>query len=202
MIGQREPSINTAPPPRATHQHPPAGKRRRVCAELARPHTPISTRRRNNDRTACGPACRRRVLGIWQRDASLPIQRCHAIDRAVDENRTDGWIKTGEQPLRFAKPVAEQQRYTVSRDILAPPGIDIVKYFARCGPAINGQTERALGDEGVTAHRLPRVTGRVGIGFVVTGRNPHFAAMLEPHLCRTENVAGGMQRHTHAVDQA
>ena len=67
-------------------------------------------------------------------------------------------------------------------------------------PAVDGQAERGLGDEGVAADRLERRAGGVGVGLVVAGDDPDLASMLEAHLGGAEDVAGRVKRDADAID--
>jgi hypothetical protein len=132
----------------------------------------------------------------------LAIERRHLFHRAMREDRPDRRVESGEEPLRLAERVAEQEACAPVGLIRAPPGVDGVEHLALRRPLVDRQAEGRFGDEGVAGHRLERCARRVGLHLVVAGHDPHLAAMLQAYLRRAEDVAGGMQGDPHAVDGA
>src|ERR1700761_4640926 len=83
---------------------------------------------------------------------------------------------------------------------MPPPRVDAVEHGLRRLPAIDRESERRLGDEGVAAYRFERGASGIGIEFVIAGGDPHAAAMFDAYLRGTEYMARGMQRDRYAVD--
>ena len=123
----------------------------------------------------------------------------------MHDDRADAGVDPGQQPLRLAEAVGEQQAGAAGVGIGAPPVVDFAQHLGLRAPAVDGQAKRAFGDEAMAAHGLERRTGGVAVFVdaaqeVVAARHPHLPAMLDAHLRRAEHVAGGVQAHAHAVD--
>jgi hypothetical protein len=88
--------------------------------------------------------------------AGLAIQRRHRFHRAVGEDRPDRRVESRQQSLCLAERIAVEQRGAAGVGVGAPPGVDLREQCRCRRPAIHRQTEGALGDERVAAHRLPR----------------------------------------------
>jgi hypothetical protein len=117
-------------------------------------------------------------------------------DAAIGESR-----EFGEESLRLAERIREQQRRSLRRGVLLPPRVD----FARDRRAVvedeARMRERRLGDERVAPHDFERWTGRIRLALVVAGNDPDAAVVFDAHLRRAENVTGGMERHARRAQR-
>ena len=80
-----------------------------------------------------------------------------------------------------------------------PPLIDLGKDVRLRLPAINRQAEGRFSDEGIAAHGFERRASAVGFDLVVARGDPDFAAMFQTHLCRAEDMAGGVKTQGDAM---
>ena len=78
----------------------------------------------------------------------------------------------GDEPLRLAERVGEQNARAPGRDILAPPGVDRGEDLGLRAPAIDRQAEGRLGDEGVTAQRLEGGRHAIALELVIARGDP------------------------------
>src|SRR5262249_34589507 len=67
-------------------------------------------------------------------------------------------------------------------------------------PAVDGQTERRLADERMTADRRERRAGRIERRLVIARDHPDFPVALQANLRRAEDVPGRMERDLDAPD--
>ena len=143
--------------------------------------------------------------GLRQHHTGGPVGAVQRLDRAVHDDRPDARVDAGEDALRLAEAVAEQQAGAAGSGVRGPPAVDACEQFALRGPTVDRQPEGALRDEAIATNRLEGLTGHVGFERVVgraghevvTRGDPDPAAVLEPHLRRAEHVARGMQRDAH-----
>jgi hypothetical protein len=208
VVAEDEAAVDRAPPARAAQLHPAARERVADVAEAARPGRVLRGRRRDDERAAeeraVGDRGRDRRLG--QVDAGGAVRAVERLDRAVHRDRPDRAVDAGEDALRLAERVAHDQARAAGRCIAAPPVVDLGEDLGLRPPAVDRQAERRFGDEAVAAHRLERrarvvVLARIGGAagdVVVAGDDPDAACVLEPHLRRAEDVAGGMKAQPHA----
>ncbi len=118
----------------------------------------------------------------------------------MDEDRPDRRIDAGQDALRLAQSVGEEDTGTAGGLVGPPPVVDRREDGFGRRPAIDGQAEGRLGNEGVGAHALERGAGGVRVGLVVTADDPGLATVGHAHLGRAEDVAGGVEGDGHTVD--
>ena len=75
----------------------------------------------------------------------------------------------------------------------SPPFVDARHDFIFVRPAVDREAEGGLGDEGVAGDGFKRGAGRVGGDFIIAGRDPNLAAMLDADLGGANDVTGGMK---------
>ena len=201
MIGEDEATVETAAPAHAAEHHPPRGRGGGGRTEEAQPSA--SRRRRRGDDQGPSmphaPCAGGHTVDRRQAHAAVAVGPHELRHGAVGHDRTDRRIDEGRQTLRLAQRVGEDDARPPRVLVGPPPGVDLRRDVGRIGPAVDRQAERRLRDEDVGHHRLEGVAGGVGGGLVVTGHDPHHPAVLEPHLHRTEHVAGRHERHAHTV---
>ena len=103
-------------------------------------------------------------IAVPGRDATVAVHLRHAFYGTVREDRSDGWIETGQHTLRLAQRVAVQQRHMSVTRVLRPPCVDVGEDPLLARPPVDRQAKCAFGDERVAAHGLPRGAGGVGAG--------------------------------------
>ena len=216
VVAEHKAAVDTVAAAGAAQLHPAAGEGvaglRTLDRQLARPGAAQHPRRRDHQRlfeqTAISHVvdarCRR------QRHAGSAVGGVQGLDCTVHHDRADVRINAGQQPLRLAEAVAQQQARPAGRRVGGPPGIDLGHHLDLRPPAVDRQAEGAFGDEAVAAHRLERGAGGVGVVSMATDEivargHPHAPAVFDAHLRRTEHVAGGVQAEPDlpliAVDQ-
>ena len=119
-----------------------------------------------------------------------------ALSGSTDDETGDDAV---ENALGLAEGIAEQHAGLASGLVAAPPGVDLAEDLLLGFPAVDRQAEGGFGDEGVTAHRLERRAGAVGLDLVVTGRDPDLAPVFQAYLGRAEHMAGGVEAEGDAV---
>ena len=141
----------------------------------------------------------RRETGRRQGHSGFPIERVDRLDRAVTDNRAEGWVDMRKQPLRLAERISEDNACTSGGDILAPPGVDRSERLGLRSPAVDRQAEGRLGDERMTTERLERGRDPIALELVVARGDPGLALRGHAHLRGTQHVAGGMKRKLDSV---
>ena len=202
VVGHDKPAVDTAPAPRATQLHPAAGKRIGRIGKAPHPAGAAGRGRRDHQCPAQRGLVEQRVAGVMrgrQCHASRAVDGIDGLDRAMRDDGPYRCIDAILQPLRLAQRIGVEHRRAPGLGIGAPPGVDLGKQFGLRGPAVDRQAKRRFGDEGIAAHRLEGRAGAVVFELVVARRHPDPAAMLEPHLGRTEHMAGRVQRQPHAM---
>ena len=205
VVAQHKAPVHALAAARAAQQHPAAGKAVAEIAQLARPGAGVHGGRRDHQRTG-QPFFVRQIAqrgGLGQRHAGRPVGGVERGHRTVHHDRADAGIHPGQQPLRLAKAVGQQQAGPAGGGVAPPPGVDLRKHLGLRLPAVDGQAEGGFGDETIAAHRLERRTGGValidGRQVVIARRHPDPAAVRQPHLGRAQHMAGGVQADGHAV---
>ena len=201
VIGKDKAAVDGLPPAVAADLHPARSDRDGFGMELANPGSAFGTRRGDDDRSAFVK------LGIFdigiesgrQVDALLPVGLGHGVDRAVQQNRADGWIEHGQCALGFTKRIGQQDGRAVVRDIFTPPAVDVSGDLVGGFPAEDGKAKRAFGDEGVAADQFEGFAGGIGIGFVIAGEDPDFIFVFHAHLRGAEQVTRGVEGDQDAI---
>ena len=134
-----------------------------------------------------------------QGHSRLAIKRVDRLDRAVTDNRSERWVEMGDEPLRLAERIGEENARAPGRDVLAPPGVDRGENVGLRAPAVDRQAEGRLGDEGVTADRLEGGRNAVALELVVARGDPDLALRGDANLRGTQHMAGGMKRNLDPV---
>ncbi len=137
--------------------------------------------------------------GRRQEDATRPVGGDEPFDRAVGIDGPDGRVDPGEQALRLAQRVAEEQAGRSRAGVGGPPGVDVREDLRVGRPAEDGQAEGRLTDEGVAAHRLERGAGGARPGPIVAGDDRDLAPVGQADLCRAQDVAGRVQGDLHPI---
>ena len=83
----------------------------------------------------------RRERGRRQGHSRLAIKRVDRLDRAVTDDRSERWVEMGDEPLRLAERIGEENARAPGRDVLAPPGVDGGENVGLRAPAIDRQAE-------------------------------------------------------------
>src|SRR5687767_53472 len=108
-----------------------------------------------------------RVTRVHESDSRRTIVAVQSLYGAVSVDLTDVVVdQSGEQPLRLAERVAKEDRRAASLLVRAPPVPDVGEDLGVIAPAVDRESERALGDERVAALELEGRAGRIGIGLV------------------------------------
>ena len=105
----------------------------------------------------------------------------------------------GDEPLRLAERIGEENARAPGGDVLAPPGVDRGEDVGLRAPAVDRQAEGRLGDEGVTAERLEGGRNAVALELVVARGDPCLAVQGHANLRRAEHVARRMKRKLDPV---
>ena len=138
-------------------------------------------------------------MGRRQGDACLAIERVDRLDRAVTDDRSERWVDMGDEPLRLAERIGEDNAGAPSGDVLAPPRVDGGENVRLRAPAVDRQAEGRFGDEGVAAQRLEGWRNAVALELVVARGDPCLALRRHPNLRRAEHVARRMKRKLDSV---
>ena len=118
----------------------------------------------------------------------------------MDVDRPAGWIHAGQDALRLAQGVGEENTGAAGGLVSPPPLVDRGEDRFGRRPAVDRQAKGGLGDKGMAGYGIEWGAGGGGLGLVVAADNPRLAAILHAHLGRAEEVAGGVEGDDHAVD--
>lgn len=201
VIGEDEAVIERPAPAGPADGHPAGGEGGGRRGELAGPGGVVG-RGRGEHEGACPQLAIRGGSGVgggWEEDAGFSVGPVQVFDRTVAEDGADGGIEAGKHALGLAEGVAVEEGDLAVVGVGSPPGVDLVEDDLLGLPAVNGEAESALGDEGVAGDGLEGMASGVGPGLVVAGDDPDLATMLDPDLSRTEDVAGWMKRDPDTV---
>ena len=206
VVAEHEAAVHALAPACAAQLHPAAGERVAVRAQAPAPGAAQHCRRRHHQGLAqvVGVAQGLQRHGLGQRDTGVAVGAVQRLHRAVHDDAADGRVDTGDQPLRLAEAVAQQQAGTAGSGVGAPPGVHLGQHLGLRTPAVDRQAEGAFGDEAVATHRLEGVAGGVGVagdaaGEVVPRGHPDAAGVFDAHLRRAQHVAGRVQAERDAV---
>lgn len=183
MVGEDKAAIHgplaSCPP----NPHPAGDIAGRKVTKAVEPVCPPHRGRRNNQRTG------KRVLvgsqgigGFWQVNPASTVSPVEPLDRTVREDRADGGIDAGQQPLRLPQRVSIENARVALGSILSLPRIDFGKNFGGGWPVIDRQAKGRFGNKGVAAHRLKGGASIVGFQLIVAGNHPDFALVFQAHL--------------------
>ena len=143
VVGQRKAAVESPPAAISPHLHPAARQRIGIVAEPLEPGARGSRRRRDNEgaRELALVLDFRRKRGRRQGDPGLAIERVDRLDRAVTDDRSERWVDMGDEPLRLAERIGEDDAGAPSGDVLAPPRVDGGENVGLRAPAVDRQAE-------------------------------------------------------------
>src|SRR5688572_27752574 len=100
----------------------------------------------------------------------------------MQKDRTDAVIKSGNDPLGFAKRVCQQNDVPALLAALLSPTIDVIAKLRGISPPKHGHAEGAFRNERMTGDKFERCACRVRRCLIDSAYDPHFAVMLDPDL--------------------
>lgn len=138
--------------------------------------------------------------GRGQVDARRPIGLVQPGHGPVDQDGAGVPGHGGQEALGLSQGVAEEHAGAARRPVSRPPVGHGRFFHPGGGPAVDGQAEGGLGDQGVAALGLEGGGGGVGAALVVAGDHPHLAPVFHPHLGRPQHVPRRVEGNVDPVE--